>query len=58
MNDDDDVQEYVRPWVWLTQNEKNFLVYGMPIYVRPDLFPHLMNLVNLVEKLVKEKNSK
>ena len=58
MNDDDDIQEYVRPWVELTQDEKNFLVDGMPIHIRPDLFPHLMNLVNLVEKLIKEKNSK
>ena len=58
MNDDDDIQEYERPWVWLPQDEKDFLVDGMPIHVRPDLLPHLMNLVNLVEKLIKEKNSK
>ena len=52
-DDDDDIQDYVRPWRGLTQEEKNSWVDAMPAYIQPW---HLMNLVNFIEVKLKEKN--
>ena len=54
IKDDDDIQEYVRPWKGLTQQEKDLLVDEMPDHVQPW---HLMNFVNVIEAKLKERNA-
>jgi hypothetical protein len=48
MKDDDDIQEYVRPWVGLTEEEKQW------IYVKGRTYEEM---IKLVEARLKEKNT-
>lgn len=54
-DDDDDIQEYVRPWVGLTDGERNqlwrdVLKWGDPSHDE-------VGLMKALEKLLKEKNT-
>jgi hypothetical protein len=44
---DDDIQDYVRPWVGLTDEEKNEITWGKTVY----------EILELAEAKLKEKNS-
>ena len=48
------VQKTLKPWAGLTQEEKDSWVDDMPYHVQPW---HLMNLVNVIETKLKEKNT-
>jgi hypothetical protein len=52
MNDDDDIQEYVRPWVGLTDDEVD------QFHNWKDCTWSTNELVRYVEAKLKEKNSK
>ena len=45
--DDDDIQDYVRPWVGLTDEEKNEITWGKTVY----------EILELAEAKLKEKNT-
>jgi hypothetical protein len=54
MIDDDDIQEYVRPWKGLTDKEKQEWIDAMPYPPQPR---HFMVLVNAIESELKERNA-
>ena len=50
---DDDIQDYVRPWVGLTDEEKKEWIEAMPGPPEPR---HIMILIEGIEFELKEKN--
>jgi hypothetical protein len=59
MKDDDDIQDYVRPWVGLTQEEFEKLIDDAG-FTRSDLLMMgacVEQIVDLVEAKLKEKNT-
>ena len=49
--EDDDIQDYKKPWVGLSEQDINELKFNLP-----DLY-YLIDVVRAVEKKLKEKNS-
>ena len=54
VEDDDDIQVYKKPWVGLTDEEKQEWIDAMPCDPQPR---HCMILVNIIEAKLKEKNT-
>ena len=57
MTDDDDIQEYVRPWVELTDQEIE-LVYAVTIKIRKkDIMPEEQKMfARTIQELLRKKN--
>jgi hypothetical protein len=54
--EDDDIQEYKRPWVGLTRDEQSFVYSSLHNATsREDSF--WVDFANAIEKALKEKNS-
>jgi hypothetical protein len=62
--DDDDIQDYVRPWVWLTDEEVNTIYKQAEVLVHDSwvgngtvglMFP--ITLYKMLEAKLKEKNT-
>ena len=51
MTDDDDIQDYVRPWVGLTDEDKDFIVKRASVYDWHDY-----EVIEATEAKLKEKN--
>ena len=58
MTDDDDIQEYVRPWVELTDQEIE-LVYAVTIKIRKkDIMPEEQKMfARTIQELLRKKNT-
>jgi hypothetical protein len=56
MNDDDDIQEYVRPWVGLTEQEIDIAWRSLDYTV--EWAQHRIDIARALEAKLKEKNSK
>ena len=58
MNDDDDIQEYVRPWVELTDQEIE-LVYAVTIKIRKkDIMPEEQKMfARTIQEFLRKKNT-
>jgi len=58
MTDDDDIQEYVRPWVELTDQEIE-LVYAVTIKIRKkDIMPGEQKMfARTIQELLRKKNT-
>ena len=58
MTDDDDIQEYVRPWVELTDQEIE-LVYAVIIKIRKkDIMPEEQKMfARTIQEFLKKKNT-
>ena len=58
MTDDDDIQEYVRPWVELTDQEIE-LVYAVIIKIRKkDIMPEEQKMfARTIQELLRKKNT-
>ena len=55
-DDDDDIQDYVRPWVGLTRDEQSFVYSNLHNATsREDSF--WVDFANAIEAKLKEKNS-
>lgn len=54
LEEDDDIQDYKKPWVGLTDEEKQEWIDAMPYDPQPR---HCMILVNVIEVKLKEKNT-
>ena len=50
MKDDDDIQDYVRPWVGLTDEEVNDIVWSLP-------YEPSQEHIRAIEAKLKEKNT-
>ena len=62
MNDDDDIQDYVRPWVGLTDDEVYRIAFeleGEQVYRIAFEFEggHWRKIVDAIEAKLKEKNT-
>jgi hypothetical protein len=56
MTDDDDIQDYVRPWVGLTRDEQSFVYRDLHNATsRKDSF--WVDFANAIEDKLKEKNT-
>ena len=56
MKDDDDIQDYVRPWVGLTRDEQSFVYSNLHNATsREDSF--WVDFANAIEAKLKEKNN-
>jgi hypothetical protein len=53
--DDDDIQDYKRPWVGLTDEEIDKKYWAMPRINKPQPTP--LDFARAVEQLLKEKNT-
>lgn len=53
--DDDDIQDYVRPWVGLTREEQSFVYSNLHNAIRKDSF--WVDFANAIEAKLKEKNA-
>ena len=54
--DDDDIQDYVRPWVGLTRDEQSFVYSSLHNATsREDSF--WVDFANAIEKALKERNA-
>ena len=58
MTDDDDIQEYVRPWVELTDQEIE-LVYAITIKIRKkDIMPEEQKMfARTIQEFLRKKNT-
>jgi|TARA_R110000868_G_scaffold194569_1_gene440106 hypothetical protein len=58
MTDDDDIQEYVRPWVELTDQEIE-LVYAVTIKIRKkDIMPEEQKMfARTIQEFLRKKNT-
>jgi len=58
MNDDDDIQQYVRPWVELTDHEIE-MIYAVTIKIRKkDIMPAKQKLfAETIQYILKKKNT-
>ena len=58
MTDDDDIQEYVRPWVELTEQEIE-LVYAVTIKIRKkDIMPEEQKMfARTIQEFLRKKNT-
>ena len=58
MNDDDDIQEYVRPWVELTDQEIE-LVYAVTVKIRKkDIMPEEQKMfATTIQEFLRKKNT-
>ncbi len=58
MTDDDDIQEYVRPWVELTDQEIE-LVYAVTIKIRKkDIMPEEQKMfATTIQEFLRKKNT-
>jgi len=58
MNDDDDIQQYVRPWVELTDHEIE-MIYAVTIKIRKkDIMPAEQKLfAETIQYILKKKNT-
>ena len=58
MTDDDDIQEYIRPWVGLTEQEIE-LIYAVTIKIRKkDIMPAEQKLfAETIQYILKKKNT-
>jgi hypothetical protein len=50
-DDDDDIQDYVRPWVGLNEEDINEIKFSLPD------FYYWVDVVRATEKKLKEKNN-
>ena len=56
VDDDDDIQAYVKPWVGLTRDEQSFVYSSLHNATsREDSF--WVDFANAIEKALKEKNT-
>jgi hypothetical protein len=55
IEDDDDIQDYKRPWVGLTDDEIDKTYQTMPRINKPQPTP--LDFARAVEQLLKEKNA-
>ena len=56
VDDDDDIQAYVKPWVGLTRDEQSFVYSSLHNATsREDSF--WVDFANAIEKALKEKNA-
>jgi hypothetical protein len=55
MTDDDDIQDYMRPWVGLTDKEQSFIYDQVKQIV--DSKPFWVRFADAIEAKLKEKNN-
>lgn len=55
IEEDDDIQDYKRPWVGLTRDEQNFIYKSLHNVTREDSF--WVDFANAIERALKEKNT-
>ena len=54
-DDDDDIQDYRRPWVGLTRDEQGFIYKSLHNVTREDSF--WVDFANAIEKALRRKNA-